>query len=122
MTSPVDTASTAARFELGGSLDAYRVQVRDRAMGKVVLVCHPYTAARWLAWYAAGPGGGHRSWVEDNDLRVCVCQHLCMSHVSTLPDYSQAPGLGNGSCGVGGCGCVRFVPLVAAPGGLLACG
>ncbi|WBB94133.1 hypothetical protein [Verrucosispora sp. WMMC514] len=98
----------AAGYELGCRLPAGRIEVRDRGAGEVVLVCHESTAVRWVGWIVglpAGPG----EWVEDNDLRVCACRHLCASHASTLADHTSPGGVGNGSCGVDGCGCGRFV-------------
>lgn len=112
MTAPAPAA--VVRFELGDQLAPDRVEVRDAA-GLVVLVCHPYTAGLWLEWHAAGPGGD-RSWVVDNDYRVCACRHLCLSHSSILPDWTQAPGVGNGECAVAGCGCPGFRVVIAGPG------
>lgn len=107
-------AAAAGRLEVGEQLAAHQVQIRDRRTGEVVLICHPSTAERWLTWYAAGLGGV-RSGLEDNDLRVCACKHLCASHSSTRLDYTQAPGVGNGMCGVDGCGCPEFRPVIAGP-------
>ncbi|MEU3452246.1 hypothetical protein ABZ671_01185 [Micromonospora sp. NPDC006766] len=111
MTAP---APAQARYELGDALPADRVEIRDQATGEVVLICHRYTAGRWLAWQT-GPPAGPGEWIEDNDFRVCRCRHLCASHASTLADYSHAPGVGNGQCGVDGCGCGRFDLAIGRP-------
>lgn len=111
MTAP---RSACGRYELGGQAPGGRVEIRDRATGEVVLICHPYTAGRWVAWIA-GPPAGPGEWIQDNDFRVCWCVHLCASHSSTLADYTQAPGVGNGECGVDGCGCPGFRVRIARP-------
>lgn len=113
-------AAAVGRFQVG-EVAGDEARIRDTTTGEVVLICHRSTAQRWLAWYAAGLGG-YRSRVEDNDMRVCVCVHLCASHSSTRPDYTQAPGVGNGECGVDGCGCGEFRPAIAGPGAPLVAG
>ncbi|PZG12989.1 hypothetical protein C1I95_24585 [Micromonospora craterilacus] len=110
MTAP----APAAGYELGDRRPDGRIEVRDQATGEVVLICHESTAVRWLAWLV-GPPAGPGEWIEDNDLRVCTCRHLCASHCSTLPDYSRVSGVGNGQCGVDGCGCGRFVLRIGRP-------
>lgn len=111
MTAP---ASADGRYELGGQAAAGRVEIRDRETGEVVLICHPYTAGRWLAWIA-GPPAGPGEWIEDNDSRVCRCLHLCASHSSTVADYSSVSGVGNGQCGVEDCPCGRFDLAIGRP-------
>ncbi|MCX5066709.1 hypothetical protein OOJ91_12545 [Micromonospora lupini] len=106
-------AAAVGRFRLG-EIAGSEARVRDTLTGEVVLVCHRSTAERWLAWHTAGLGGV-RSWVEDNDFRLCACRHLCASHSSSKADYTQVPGVGNGDCGIEGCGCQEFRPVIAGP-------
>lgn len=109
------TSTLPARFVLADepAVDG-QARILDAGSGRLVLTCHPTTAVRWLDWVAGR--AGRVGWEGvDNDYRVCWCAHLCLSHSSLLPDYSLAPGVGNGECGVGGCGCRGFRPQVAAP-------
>lgn len=105
---------TIARYELADRLTTeHEARVVDTATGEVVLVCHPYTATRWLDWQAGRlPRVGSEG--ADNDYRVCECRHLCLSHSSTRADWTVAPGVGNGCCG---CGCPVFRPAIVGPAG-----